>query len=78
MIATIDIGKLFELVWAAALAGLVVSGAFATALVGFTRAGENRQRGSGAAATGYVVLGLVGTAVFIGAMVFGVEVIVAK
>ncbi len=78
MIATIDIGKLFELVWAAALAGLVVSGAFATALVGFTRAGENRQRGSGAAATAYVVLGLVGTAVFFGAMAFGVEVIVAK
>ena len=78
MIAAIDFGKLFELVWAAALAGLVVSGAFATALVGFTRAGEKRQRGSGAAATGYVVLGLVGTAIFFGAMAFGVEVIVAK
>jgi hypothetical protein len=78
MIAAIDFGKLFELVWAAALAGLVVSGAFATALVGFTRAGENRQRRSGAAATAYLVLGLVGTAVFFGAMAFGVEVIVAK
>jgi sorbitol-specific phosphotransferase system component IIC len=78
MIAAIDFGKLFELVWAAALAGLVVSGAFATALVGFTRAGESRQRGTRAAATAYVVLGLVGTVVFLGAMAFGVEVIVAK
>jgi hypothetical protein len=78
MIAAIDFGKLFELVWAAALAGLVVSGAFATALVGFTRAGESRQRGTGTAATAYVVLGLLGTAVFLGAMVFGVEIIIAK
>jgi hypothetical protein len=78
MIAAIDIGKLFELVWAAALAGLVVSGAFATALVGFTRSGEHRQAGRGAGATAYAVLGFAGTAVFLGAMVFGVEVIVAK
>ena len=78
MIASVDWGQLFELIWAAALAGLVVSGTFATALVGFTRAGERRQSGSGAAATAWVVLALVATAVFIAAMVFGVEVIVSK
>jgi len=78
MIASVDFGQLFELVWAAALAGLLVSGAFATALVGFTRAGEHRQNGSGGTATAWVTLALVATAVFIAAMVFGVEVIVSK
>ena len=78
MIAAVDIGKLFELVWAAALAGLVVSGAFATALVGFTRSGERRQAGSGAGAAAYAVLGFVGIALFLGALVFGIEVIVSK
>jgi hypothetical protein len=78
MIASVDFGQLFELIWAAALAGLVVAGAFATALVGFTRGGERRQNGKGGAATAWVVLGLVGTAVFIAAMVFGIEVIVSK
>jgi uncharacterized membrane protein len=78
MIASVDIGKLFELVWAAALAGFVVSGALATALVGFTRSAESRQSGSGGTATAWVVLGLVGAAVFLGSMVFGIEVIVSK
>ena len=78
MIASVDFGQLFELIWAAALAGLVVSGAFATALVGFTRAGERRQSGSGGAATAWVLLALVASGVFVAAMVFGIEVIVSK
>jgi hypothetical protein len=78
MISAVDIGQLFELVWAATLAGLVVSGAFAAALVGFTRSNESRQAGSGAAAATYAVVGLVGAVVFLGAMVFGIVVIVSK
>jgi hypothetical protein len=78
MTASIDFGQLFELIWAAALAGVVVAVAFAAALVGFTRSGERRHGGSGGAATAYAVLGFAGTAVFLGAMVFGVEVIVSK
>jgi hypothetical protein len=78
MIASVDFGQLFELIWAAALAGLVVSGAFAAALVGFTRGAERRQSGSGGPATAWVLLALVATAIFIAAMVFGIEVIVSK
>ena len=36
--AAIDWGQLFELVWAGALAGVVVSVAFATLILGATRA----------------------------------------
>ncbi|MDP9345833.1 MAG: hypothetical protein M3P44_08930 [Actinomycetota bacterium] len=78
MIAAIDIGQLFELVWAAALAGVVVAVAFAAALVGFTRSAESRRAGGGGRASAYVVLGLAGTAVFLGAMAFGIEVMVSK
>jgi hypothetical protein len=77
MTAAIEVGQLFQLVWAAALAGIVVATAFAAALVGFTRSAERRGDGHGGIATAYALMGFAGTAVFLGAMAFGVSVIVA-
>ncbi|MGZ6707723.1 MAG: hypothetical protein ACXVFN_12395 [Solirubrobacteraceae bacterium] len=78
MLAAIDIGKLFELLWAATLAGILVSVAFSLALVGLTRAAEHRRDRRRGAATAYGVMGFVALAVFLGAVVFGISVIVAK
>jgi uncharacterized membrane protein len=77
-LAAIDWGQLFELVWAAVAATVVVSSAFSIAIVGFTRAADRRRDHHGAAATAYGVVGVVATAVFLGAFVFGITVILAK
>ena len=77
-LAAIDFGQLFELVWAAALAGVVVAGSFALGLVGFARAAERRADRQGALATAYGVLGFLGIGLFLAAVVFGISVIVAK
>ncbi len=78
MLAAIDVGKLFELVWAAALAGVVVAVTFSVAMVGFTRAADARREGSDAGATAYGALGLVAFTAFLGVVVYGVSVIIAK
>jgi hypothetical protein len=78
MIATIDIGKLFELVWAAALAGVVVAFCFSLVLVGVTRAAESRRNDRSVAATAYGALSVVALAVFLGIAVFAISVIASK
>lgn len=77
-LARIDVGRLFELLWAAPLAGVVVSLTFAIALLGFIRAAGARREGSGAAATGYGALGFVALAAFLATVAFGVSIILAK
>ena len=76
--AAIDWSKLFELVWAAALAGLAVSVTFAAVIVGATRATDCRRANRSGAATAYVVLATVAGVLFAGAVVFGISVIVSK
>jgi len=76
--AAIDWGQLFELVWAGALAGVGVSVAFATLILGATRAADHRRAGRAHIASAYVVLGAVAAFAFGGSVVFGVYVIVSK
>jgi len=77
-LAAIDWDKLFELVWAAALAGVVVSGIFATLILGVTRASDLRREGHTAAAAAYTALAVLAMLAFAGSVVFGISVIVAK
>jgi hypothetical protein len=76
--AAIDWGKLFELVWAAALASLVVSVTFAAVIVGATRASDSRRDRRTARATGYAALAVVAARLFAASVAYGVEIIVAK
>jgi hypothetical protein len=76
--AAIDWGKLFELVWAAALAAIAVSVSFATLIVGATRATDCRRADRTAAATAYLGLAILAGLVFAGGVIFGISVIVAK
>jgi hypothetical protein len=78
VVASIDWGKLLELVWAAALAGVVVSGVFATLILGLTRASDLRREGHTAAAAAYTALAALAALAFAGSVVFGVSVIVSK
>ena len=76
--ASINWGQLFELVWAGAIAGVVVSVAFATLILGATRAADHRRADRGRVASAYLVLGAVAAFAFAGSVVFGVYVIVSK
>ena len=76
--AAIDWGQLFELVWAGALAGVGVSVAFATLILGATRAADHRRGGRGRVASAYSVLAALAAVGFAGSVVFGVWVIVSK
>jgi hypothetical protein len=76
--AAIDWGQLFELVWAGALAGVGVSVAFATLILGATRAADHRRGGRGQVASAYIVLAALAAVGFAGSVVFGVWVIVSK
>jgi hypothetical protein len=74
----IDWGQLFELVWAGALAGVGVSVAFATLILGATRAADHRRADRRRIASAYFVLGAVAAFAVAGSVVFGVSVIVSK
>jgi hypothetical protein len=76
--AAIDWGQLFELVWAGALAGVGVAIAFATLILGATRASDSRRAANASAATAYMALAALAALVFAGSVVFGVYVIVSK
>jgi hypothetical protein len=76
--ASIDWGKLVELVWAAAAAGIVVAIAFSALILGATRASDHRRAGKSPAATAYLTLAVLAALTFAGGVVFGISVIVSK
>jgi hypothetical protein len=77
-LASIDWDKLLELVWAAALAGVVVCGIFATFILGVTRASDERRDGRAAVAAAYTALAALAGLAFAASVVFGISVIVSK
>jgi hypothetical protein len=78
MIAAIDVGKLFELIWAAALAGVAVAVCFSLVIIGAARAEDCRRHRRSGSATAYAALSVVSGIVFLGIAVFGIIVITAK
>ena len=78
MIAAIDVGKLFELVWAAALAGIAVGVSFSLVIIGVVRAEDCRRNRRSGSATAYAALSVVSAIAFLGIAVFGIVVITAK
>ena len=78
MIAAIDVGKLFELVWAAALAGIGVAVCFSIIIFGAARAEDCRRNRRAGSATAYAGLSVVAGILFLGIAVFAISVITAK
>jgi MFS family permease len=78
MTAAIDVGKLLELVWASALAGVAVAACFSLVIIGVTRADDCRRKRRSGSATAYAALSVVSAAAFFGIAVFGIIVITAK
>ena len=78
ILATIDLGKLFELVWAAALAGVAVAVCFSLVIIGFARAEDCRRNRRAGSATAYLALSVLASAACLGIVVFGISVITTK
>jgi membrane protease YdiL (CAAX protease family) len=76
--AAIDWGKLLELVWASAVAGIAVAIVFALLILGATRASDHRRTGESTAATAYLTLAVLAALAFAGGVVFGISVTVSK
>jgi hypothetical protein len=78
MIAAIDAGQLFELVWAAALAAIAVAICFSLVIIGAARAEDCRRNRRNGSATAYAALSILAGAAFLGIAVFAISVITAK
>jgi hypothetical protein len=78
MIAAIDVGQLFELVWAGALATIAVAVCFSLVILGAARAEDCRRNRRSGSATAYAALSLLSGAAFLGIAVFAISVITAK
>ncbi|HKP22036.1 MAG TPA: hypothetical protein VJT68_10990 [Thermoleophilaceae bacterium] len=73
MIATVvDWDALLQVIWVSLLAGVGVTAAYGFALLGSTRALESGRDGRLGGAISYAVVGVVGFAVVVGAIVFGI------
>ena len=78
MIAAIDWGQIFELIWAAAVAGIAVAITFALLILGATRASDHRRADRGGVAAAYFVIAALAAVAFAGSVVFGISIIVSK
>ena len=78
MIAAIEVGQLFELVWAAALATIAVAICFSLVIIGAARAEDCRRNRRSGSATAYATLSVLAGLAFLGIAVFGITVITAK
>jgi hypothetical protein len=78
MIATVDWDALLTVIWSAALAGTGATAAYGLAILGASRAVELGRTGRMGEATVYAVIGVLGTAAVIAAVVFGIVVLSSK
>lgn len=74
----IDWDALLRVLWASLLGGVGVTAAFAFAILGASRTAESRRDGRVLAAGAYVVLMVVGLAVVLASVAFGVVVMTSK
>jgi hypothetical protein len=77
-IAAVDVGQLFELAWASALAGIAVAVCFSLVIVSAARAQDCRRHRRAGSATAYAALSVLATILFLGIAVFAISVITAK
>ena len=73
MIATIvDWDAILQVIWVSLVAGVGVTAAYGFALLGYNRALESGRGGHLGGAISYAVVGVVGLAIVLGAIVFGI------
>ncbi|HWM10772.1 MAG TPA: hypothetical protein VNO82_15565 [Solirubrobacteraceae bacterium] len=78
MLAAVQAGDIFEVVWASLLAGVFVSTAFSFVVLGMARSAESARRGHGTAAIAYAGLAVIAFAMFAFAVGYGVHIMLSK
>jgi hypothetical protein len=77
-LASIDVGLLFEVVWASALAGAIVSLLFAFVVLFGARSAETRRAGRGTASMAYGAAAVLSFMAFGGLVVYAVHLMLSK
>jgi hypothetical protein len=76
VIATVvDWDAIVQVIWVSLVAGVGVTAAYGFALLGSTRALESGRDGRLGGAISYAVVGVLGLAVVVGAIVFGIVIL---
>jgi hypothetical protein len=78
LVASIDVGLLFEVVWASALASAVVSVLFALVVLFGARSAETRRAGHGTLAMVYGAAAVVAFVTFGALVVYAVHIMLSK
>jgi hypothetical protein len=73
--AIVDTHALVQVLWVSVLAGVGVTGAYGLAILGSTRALEFGRDGHVAGAVAYALIGVLGLATFVAAIVFGIVIL---
>ena len=78
VLASVDVGLLFEVVWASALAGAVVSLLFALVVLFGARSAEGRRAGHGTVSMVYGAAAVLSFVAFMGLVVYAVHLMLSK
>jgi hypothetical protein len=78
MFATVEWDALLTVIWSALLAGIVVPAAYGFVILGTARAVDLGRQGRAGEAAVYAVIGTLGAATVVAAIVFGIVVLSAK
>ena len=78
MLAAVQAGDIFEVIWVSLAAGVFVSTSFSFVVLGMARSTESARNGRGTAAIAYAGLALVAFATFAFAVGYGVHVMLSK
>ena len=78
MLATIDWDALLTVIWSALLAGIGVTAAYGLVILGTTRALDLGRQGRAGEAVVYGLIGALGGATVVAAIVFGIVVLSSK
>jgi hypothetical protein len=77
-IAAVDVEGLLEVVWVSVLAGSGITVAFSLVVLGGARSAASRREGRGGAAVAFGAIAAIAFAIFVAAVVFGVNVMLSK
>jgi hypothetical protein len=78
VLAAVKASDIVEVVWVSLVAGVLVCLGYALVVLGTARATDARRNGNGAASLAFGALAAIALAACIGAVVFGVHIMVTK
>jgi hypothetical protein len=76
--ATVSAGDIFEVVWVSLLAGVFSTVVFSFVVLGMARSAEAARDGRGTAALAYAGVAVIAFALFMAAVVLGVNIMLSK